>query len=190
MMIAGFLVFYFVAFLLTGGSKILSAIISVAVLLGFLGFIKEKEPYNLRKHEHSRGVLCFSADLYKNVDDLYKRKVSTRYYTINQEGNIVESYGASDKALKESKLTYTLTNLVYFGEEKEPCGFQIDVTRRKDGKKESWRFYYPATNAHNTTNIHLEPCNSFDDIIKIYNVKNEKTASRISEKAFRMDVVK
>ena len=187
MAIAGIFVFYIVVYFITGGSKLLSAIISIVIFCGFFGIVKTKTSrevkFERKQYEQSKGLLSFAADI-------YKKNSPTRYYTLNNKGSIIDIYDANANALEKSELTYVLTNLVYFGSESEPCGFQIDVKRRKDGKTESWRFHYPEKNFHESENIRLVACNDFQEIVRIYNMKNENVTSLVSEKAFCMDIVK
>ena len=144
-----------------------------------------------RKHqEQANGVLSFAADL-------YNRNAPTQYFTIDKKGNLVKEYDAyiencltkDGKPKNKNVFSYKITNLIYFGGENEPCGFQIDVTNWQN-QKGTWQFHYPKEGFHNSSNIRVVPSDDFNAVVKIYNSKNEKVTSFISEKAFCMDIVK
>ena len=187
------LVFGWIAYLFTG-NKILSAVIAVAAFCSFLwiGNYKTSKDVKLdRKHqEQGNGVLSFAADL-------YNKNAPTQYFTIDKKGNLVKEYDAyiensltkDGKPKNKNVFSYKITNLIYFGGENEPCGFQIDVTNWQN-QKGTWRFHYPKEGFHNSSNIRIVPSDDFNAVVKIYNSKNEKVTSFISEKAFCMDIVK
>lgn len=192
MALAGCFVFFFIAYLFTG-SKVLSSIISVAALCSILGIWECKNSaevkFNRKHQEQAKGVFSFAADL-------YNRNSPTLYYTLYKNGRLVEGYNADIKQnfTKDGKpktktaLSYKITNLVYFADESEPCGFQLDVTNWKN-KTETWRFHFPKKNFHNSNNMRLVPSENFDELVKIYNFKNDKVTSLVSEKAFCMDII-
>lgn len=187
------LVFGWIAYLFTG-NKILSAVIAVTAFCSFLwiGNYKTSKDVKLdrKRQEQANGVLSFAADL-------YNRNAPTQYFTIDKKGSLVKEYDAyiencltkDGKPKNKNVFSYKITNLIYFGGESEPCGFQIDVTNWQN-QKGTWRFHYPKESFHNSSNIRIVPSDDFNAVVKIYNSKNEKVTSFISEKAFCMDIVK
>lgn len=181
--IAGVFVFYFIAFLLTGGSKVLSVIISIAAVCSIMGIgkiskekIKTPEQRHIEKtiEDESNGILFFKAD---------KDKKASFRFKMYKNGRLTEP------SLVNGEFTYTITHVIYYKDEVEPRGFQLKVTRKSDGKTEIWNFHRKSSYYHTKfkDQVKLKESSDFETVKRIIQSARDNSAHK--ENSFCMHVL-
>ena len=104
--------------------------------------------------DEAKGILNFKADIRNS-------KTPTLSITMTSDGNM------KIPTLAHDDYTFVITNLIYFGDDTEPCGFEIKVTDKKSGKSETWRLHKNLKNFHSSENIRLEKTSDYSSLKNI-----------------------
>lgn len=180
---------------------ILAAVIAIpTIFVGVVsgGFVKkyfapkeQKTKYEKRIEERNeleeKGIISFNAEIRnepKSNGKKFNRATSFSVrMTMTKSGNLIV------KGINDGSFTYVLTDLVYYEDEEEPCGFAVNATRESDGKTFRWQIHRKKSYFHdNKDKIRFVKSSDFDAVKEI--VVGARANSRGIENSLCVDSIK
>lgn len=153
---------------------------------------EQKTKYEKRIEERNeleeKGVISFNAEIRNEPKPDEKKHFSrttsfSAGMTMNKSGNLIV------KGINDGSFTYVLTDLIYYNEDEEPCGFVINATRGSDGKKFRWQIHRQKSYFHdNKDKIKFIKSNDFDASKEI--IVGARSNSRGIENPLCVDAIK
>lgn len=153
---------------------------------------EQKTKYEKRIEERNEledsGIISFNADIRSEPKPDAKKHFSRAAsfsvkMTMTKSGNLIVT-GISD-----GSFTYVLTDLIYYKDEEEPCGFAVNATRGSDGKKFRWQLHRQKPYFHdNKDKIRFANSSDFDAVKEI--IIGARSNSRGIENSLCVDSIK